>query len=66
MARGNVELAPDEFRCAQCGEVFKRGRSEEEAREEARSLWGNLQPEQEAVVCDTCFRRLTGEPVETV
>lgn len=47
------------FKCAQCGGVFDKGRSDEEANAEALDLWGvenATEADGMAVVCDDCFK----------
>jgi hypothetical protein len=53
-----ADAAADDFTCALCGETFARGWSEEEAAEESRLLFGDLPPDDLAVVCDDCFARI--------
>ena len=43
------------YRCASCREEFEKGRSDEEAMQESVALFGELPPEQLAIVCDDCF-----------
>ena len=47
-----------EFTCAQCGGTFNKGRSDEEARAEAKDLFGDM--EDMVVVCDVCWREIMG------
>lgn len=43
------------FTCAQCGQTFKCGRPDEEARREAVDLFGARAPGGMAIVCEDCF-----------
>lgn len=55
------KLQPNEYRCAACGGVFKKGWSDEEAREEAAKIFPGLDThdeEQSCLVCDDCFRQM--------
>ena len=46
-------LQVDEYCCEMCKEVFKKGRSDEEALEEtAANGWGDVPPEGLAVICE--------------
>jgi len=47
------------YKCAICGGVFKKVRSDEDAMEELVKLWGNHPEEELAVVCDDCFHGRT-------
>lgn len=54
-------LGDDEYRCAQCREVFKKGRSDEEAKDEAKAMFESEAPASDpgmAIVCDGCWRLL--------
>lgn len=54
------ELKPNEYRCGACDGVFEYGWTEEEAKEEAKQ-WGDLKPEDMAVVCDDCYKKMMGQ-----
>lgn len=47
-----------EFTCESCHRTFERGRPDDEATTESKTLWGDLPKEELAVVCDDCFRAL--------
>ena len=52
------------YKCAECGQTFYGDRSDEDAREEAKDLfgWDPIEGGME-VVCDTCWRAMGfGEP----
>lgn len=49
------------YKCDSCGEVFEKGWSDEEAEKEADDLFPGLKVEDRAVVCDDCFKRMTGD-----
>lgn len=48
----------DEYTCAECGQTFEKGWSNEEADIEKQALWGDLEPDKSAVICDDCFEEL--------
>jgi NAD-dependent SIR2 family protein deacetylase len=50
------KLEPDEYRCAMCGGVFKKGQTDEEAMKECDDNFGKLNPEHLAVICDDCYQ----------
>lgn len=53
----------DEFTCGMCKGSFTKARSEDEANAEAKELFGIERASENAeaaVVCDDCFRILTG------
>lgn len=46
----------DHYTCAECGGVFKKGWSDEEALAEQKLVFGALPPPTEnAIVCDDCY-----------
>jgi len=46
-------LTPNEFRCAQCGEVFEKGVTDEEASAERdENGWSGVECD---LVCDDCY-----------
>jgi DNA-directed RNA polymerase subunit RPC12/RpoP len=53
--------APNEYTCAICGGTFKKGWSDEDAAAELRTNWPGIPPEDCAIVCDDCFRRILPE-----
>jgi len=60
-----VTLAPDEYRCADCGGVFRRVTPDAEANEEALLLFGiENASESEGVdlICDECFKKVVAQP----
>lgn len=50
----------ESFTCANCKKTCVKGRSDEEALAEARSLFpaGDLLAEEPGIVCDPCFRMI--------
>lgn len=53
-----IESGPNQYRCDQCGEIFDKGRTDEEAHAEAVQTFGAaLDPpgDPPAVVCDDCY-----------
>lgn len=54
--------SPEQYTCAQCGGTFDKVWSEEEAMSESVELWGEMDAEDLAVVCDDCFRIMTADP----
>jgi len=48
----------NDYTCAECGETFEKGWSDEDADLEKQTLWDNLQEDQSAVICDDCFNEL--------
>lgn len=50
-------LLPSEYECAECGGIFTKAWSDEEAQAEADALWTpeELAEEGEAVICQVCF-----------
>lgn len=57
-------MSKERYRCAQCKKVYKHGWSEEEANQEAVDNYGvspQDHPENFAVVCDDCYKKLVSE-----
>ena len=53
----------NEYQCADCGGIFEKGRSDEEAKNEAKELFGIEDEDIEqgndvAVICDDCFKKI--------
>jgi hypothetical protein len=50
---------PDEYDCAMCGERFFKGAAEEEAVQEYKDTFmDDYRPEECAVVCDDCWKKI--------
>ena len=47
----------DTFTCEMCGNTFEKGWTDEEAQDEARQIFGEIPPEEQALTCDDCWRR---------
>jgi hypothetical protein len=50
---------PDTYTCEACNQVFEKGRSDDEAMAESKQMWGDIPPEDQAVICESCFREFT-------
>ena len=51
----------NEYKCAICSGVFKKGWTDEEANKEAKELWGvdnTNENENMSIVCDYCFHKI--------
>jgi hypothetical protein len=49
----------NEYQCAECGGVFERGWTEEQARaEQAANGFADLPPEDTACVCEDCYQEI--------
>ncbi len=53
---------PDTYQCDACGGVFDKAWSDEEAGAERDKNFPGLEPEDQAVVCDDCYRKMMGLP----
>ena len=53
-------LLDNEYRCAECGVVFEKGWTDDEAAEEAAHLFPGVIEKDMAMVCDDCFKKITG------
>lgn len=55
-------MEKDEYQCAECNEIFKKGWSDKEADKEAEELWGIKNASDKVgksmvVICDVCFKK---------
>jgi len=60
-------MKENEYQCAICGGIFKKGRTDEEAEKEAENIWGvkNASTSNRMVViCDGCFNRRTLDEIK--
>lgn len=49
----------NEYKCEECGGVFEKGMTEEEARKEQVSNgWGDKPDKEMAIVCDDCYQEI--------
>ena len=53
-------MLPNEYRCANCGGVFEKTWSDEDAIAEMKDNFGDLPESERAVVCDDCFHAIMG------
>ena len=44
------------YQCDQCGGIFEKGWSDDDAKKEKERLFPSLKKENESIVCDDCFR----------
>ena len=49
----------NEYKCAMCGNIYKKGWSEEDAIAEKNELFGNIPIEECDIICDDCFKQIT-------
>lgn len=56
-------MNPNEFKCDECGGVFEKGWSDEEAYAEQENNFGDMPNEQMAIVCDDCFKEIMGKEI---
>lgn len=53
-----VKMRKDEYRCEMCRQVFKKGRSDEEALAEMEKNYDDaVLPEETGFVCDECYHK---------
>ena len=53
---------PNTSQCGACNGVFDKGWSDDDAVREWRENFPGLEPEDQAVVCDDCYRKMMGLP----
>ena len=54
-----VKLKENEYQCEICMGIFEKGWSDEEAKQEALDIWGEIPNEERGLVCDECFKKIT-------
>jgi uncharacterized protein with PIN domain len=54
-------MNPNQYRCAMCEGVFGKGQSDEEALAETTRTFGQIKPEELAVICDGCYHKINPE-----
>jgi DNA-directed RNA polymerase subunit RPC12/RpoP len=54
-----------QYQCAQCGGIFDFGWTDEEAKAEmAANGWGEMPPEDMAIVCDDCYNGIMAPAID--
>ena len=53
-----AEPTEDQYICAQCHKVFDKARSDDDALADARAMFGEIPPQEQATICDDCHRIL--------
>lgn len=61
MSKQNERLAPNEYRCAMCKNVYTKEIRDEEAMEETLRYWPGAILVECAVVCDDCWQKINPE-----
>ena len=56
----------EEYQCSACGGVFQKGRSDEEAEQESREIWGEIPQEDKTIICDDCFKSYLKKLIESI
>ncbi len=51
------KMKDNEFRCAACNQIFEKGWTDEEARQEEAELFGQNNDDS-MLVCDPCYRKM--------
>ena len=52
---------PETFVCDNCGGTFPKEWSDEEAEKESQKIFGKIEPEEQATVCDDCFKEIVAD-----
>ena len=52
------EVGPNQYRCDCCGMIYEKGWTDEEAAAETKEVFGVEHGDDDAVVCDTCFKMM--------
>ncbi len=48
-------MKPNEYKCNSCQNIYEKGWTDEEAENEAKEIWGEIQQVEMAIICDDCF-----------
>ena len=62
-------MKENEYQCAICGGIFKKGRTDEEAEKEAENIWGVKHASTSnhmVIICDGCFNRRTPKEIRSM
>lgn len=51
-------MESNQFICEQCGGVFDKEVTDEEAMKESKEIFGDIPQNQLAIVCDDCFKKV--------
>ena len=54
-------MKKNEYKCEHCGNVYQKGRSDEEAKAEAKEIFGKNPDDwndEQVVICDDCFNQM--------
>lgn len=51
-----MQIKDNEFKCEMCGCTFAKGWSEQESNEELRRNFNEESKEDDAIVCDACYK----------
>lgn len=62
--KAGQEAGVGEYQCGACKGVFPKVWSDEEAMAESHAIFGEMPPEDTAIVCDVCYREMMGLPPE--
>jgi hypothetical protein len=49
-----------EYKCAMCGDVFEKGQSDEDAKDELQDVFPGFEIADCDLVCDDCYNNLMG------
>jgi len=53
----------DYFTCEACGKTYLKSWSDEEAKKEMKDIWGEIPPEERAIICDDCWKKRTKKEI---
>src|SRR4051812_362073 len=53
------------FSCESCGQRYTKIRPDQEAITEMEALWGEIDPERRAIICDGCFDAFLDKIIES-
>ena len=60
----NQKLGPNEFRCTNCGGVYEKDWSDEEAKKEYDDLYPTIPFSEAVIVCDECYKKIMNSSQE--
>ena len=46
------------YQCELCKGVFEKGRTDEEALEESRDIWGEISQKDRVLICEDCHNKI--------
>ena len=53
--------SPPQYTCPSCNRTFDKVDTDDDVKEEAQLMWGDVSPDQLVTVCDDCFKAVMAQ-----